>query len=218
MERAREKEASGEIRQCNEGRWPFTMSDEDGEGNVVVTVPLPKFLDSSLLHVDAHPAYVTIIIKGKVLRLRFPEEVNSDAGTAQRSATTGELVLKLPKVAKPRRLGGGTRAIGAGAGSAAGAGAGTGAGGGREPLKAASGRHARPTKSLLKKSNTADITERTKRFVAPAKMGDAMLEAAADALEDADSARGAGAAAADARPGRQLLPAGFDESDVPPLE
>ena len=36
LARAREREASGEIRQCNEGRWTFSMVDDDGEGNIKV--------------------------------------------------------------------------------------------------------------------------------------------------------------------------------------
>ena len=40
IERAREREARGEIRQCNQGRWPFKMVDNDGEGNVKVRAEL----------------------------------------------------------------------------------------------------------------------------------------------------------------------------------
>jgi hypothetical protein len=38
LARAREREAAGEIRQCNEGRWHFSLVDDDGEGNVQVRV------------------------------------------------------------------------------------------------------------------------------------------------------------------------------------
>lgn len=50
LAKAREKEASGEIRQCNEGRWPFRLVDDDGEGNLQVQPrlsccpPPPSFL------------------------------------------------------------------------------------------------------------------------------------------------------------------------------
>ncbi|ETV94944.1 hypothetical protein, variant 3 [Aphanomyces invadans] len=95
---ARHVEAEGAIRQCNEGKWEFRMDDETKPGFVLVEVGVPKFLDSSLIHVDMHPTYVTIVIKNKVLRLRFPEEVKCDQGTALRSKTTGALQLTVEKV------------------------------------------------------------------------------------------------------------------------
>ncbi len=36
LAKAREREASGEIRQCNEGRYPFRFVEDDGAGNVQV--------------------------------------------------------------------------------------------------------------------------------------------------------------------------------------
>ena len=36
-------------------------------------------------------------IKGKVFQLRFLEEVNPDSGKAERSTSTGHLVITLPK-------------------------------------------------------------------------------------------------------------------------
>jgi hypothetical protein len=69
-----------------------------------VKVSLPRFLDTSLINVDTHPTYITFVIKGKVLRLRFPEEVLSDCGSAQRSAATGELVITVPKARSSRTV------------------------------------------------------------------------------------------------------------------
>ena len=37
-------------------------------------------------------------IKGKIFQLRFLEEINPDEGKAERSATTGHLVVKLPRI------------------------------------------------------------------------------------------------------------------------
>lgn len=83
------------IRQCNEGKWDFRFFDEIFE--VVLEVDLPRFLDTSLIDVDVHPSYVSIVAKNKLLRLRFPELVHSDAGKAERSKVTGTLRLTLPK-------------------------------------------------------------------------------------------------------------------------
>lgn len=98
MEKAREREAQGTIRQCNEGKLAFRFeetraspmsstawdpySDADlggaedgnmsrqhrsrGPGNIVLEVSVPRYLDSSLIDLDVHPHYVSIVIKGKV--------------------------------------------------------------------------------------------------------------------------------------------------------
>lgn len=88
-------ESEREIRQCNEGKWDFRLFDEIFD--VVLEVDLPRFLDTSLIDVDVHPSYVSIVAKNKLLRLRFPELVHSDAGKAERSKVTGTLRLTLPK-------------------------------------------------------------------------------------------------------------------------
>lgn len=50
--------------------------------------------------VDAkvEPTYVRVAAKKHTLQLLLPQEVLADASTAQRSATTGHLVLTCPKV------------------------------------------------------------------------------------------------------------------------
>ncbi|KAG1686954.1 hypothetical protein DVH05_026717 [Phytophthora capsici] len=90
-----EERADGSIRQCNQGKWEFQLTDEILE--IVLEVHLPRFLDTSLVDVDVHPSYVSIVAKNKVLRLKFPELVHSDAGKAERSKVTGTLRLTLPK-------------------------------------------------------------------------------------------------------------------------
>ncbi|GLE04334.1 hypothetical protein PINS_up013249 [Pythium insidiosum] len=92
----REEDADARaLRQCNEGKWDFRFVDEDLE--IVLEVDLPRFLDTSLIDVDVHPSYVSMVIKNKLLRLRFPELVHSDQGKAERSKVTGTLRLTLPK-------------------------------------------------------------------------------------------------------------------------
>ncbi|KAG2761563.1 hypothetical protein PC129_g5703 [Phytophthora cactorum] len=97
LRKARELEerADGAIRQCNEGKWEFRLTDEILD--IILEVDLPRFMDTSLVDVDVHPSYVSIVAKNKVLRLKFPELVHSDAGKAERSKTTGTLRLTLPK-------------------------------------------------------------------------------------------------------------------------
>lgn len=98
IDRARRREERGDIRQCNEGKWQFQFDEESQPGSVLLRIPLPKFLSSSLIDVDVHPAYVSVVIKGKVLRLVLPAEVKSEESAAQRSTTTGQLVITMPKV------------------------------------------------------------------------------------------------------------------------
>lgn len=93
--RSLEEREDGSVRQCNEGKWDFRLLDEPLE--IIVEVDLPRFLDTSLVDVDVHPAYVSIVAKNKVFRLRFPELVHSDKGKAERSKVTGTLRLTLPK-------------------------------------------------------------------------------------------------------------------------
>ena len=65
---------------------------------MVLDVGVQRHLDSSLIDVDIHPNYATVIIKSKVLRLNLPAEVKVAESKAQRSKTTGHLVLVMPKV------------------------------------------------------------------------------------------------------------------------
>lgn len=55
-----------EIRQKNEGGWEFYWDEESRPGVVVLEVRVQKYLDSSLIDVDVHPTYVSIVIKSKV--------------------------------------------------------------------------------------------------------------------------------------------------------
>lgn len=61
-------------------------------------VHTPRFLDSSLIDVDVHPTYISVIIKSKVLRLRLPSEVQVSTSRCQRSKTSGHLSVIMPKV------------------------------------------------------------------------------------------------------------------------
>ncbi|KAJ7569781.1 hypothetical protein O6H91_01G093700 [Diphasiastrum complanatum] len=87
------------IYQKNEGSWNFKLHESECRKKILLDVPVGRFLDSSLIEVDVHPLLVRVLIKGKLLQLRLPEEVKSDASTAERSTTTGHLVVSMPKVA-----------------------------------------------------------------------------------------------------------------------
>lgn len=57
-----------EIRQKNEGGYVFRWEEEQKPGFLILEVDLPRHLDSSLVDVDLHPTYVSIVIKSKVIR------------------------------------------------------------------------------------------------------------------------------------------------------
>jgi protein TilB len=73
--RSVEKEiAESDVKQKNEGGWNFTWDEETTPGSLILTVDIAKHLDSSLVDVDVHPTYVSIIIKSKVSHLNVDPE------------------------------------------------------------------------------------------------------------------------------------------------
>jgi hypothetical protein len=92
------------VRARNEAKLEFSLDDEDGKGNVVLKVALPRFLDSSMIDIDCHPHYVRLVVRGKLFRLAWPEEVMVSGGKAVRSSATGELTVTMPKVHQSKRV------------------------------------------------------------------------------------------------------------------
>ena len=93
----RKEEETGErtVRQKNEGGWKFRW-DETERGQITLEVCLNRHLDSSLIDVDVHPHYVSMVVKSKVLRLALPSEVRAGESKCQRSKTTGSLLVVMP--------------------------------------------------------------------------------------------------------------------------
>ncbi len=87
-----------EVKQKNEGGWEFRWDEESKPGFVILDVAVQKHLDSSLVDVDVHPTYVSVVIKSKLLRLRLPAEVRASDSKCQRSKTTGWLHVIMPKL------------------------------------------------------------------------------------------------------------------------
>jgi len=97
IQKAREREEEGCIKQCNEGKWDFKINEDKKTGYLTLDISLQKHLSSSLIDVDVHPTYISVIIKSKVLRLVLPVEVKAEESTAKRSTTTGNLLISMPK-------------------------------------------------------------------------------------------------------------------------
>ena len=101
----------GGIKQCNQGKYQFWFEEEDnaknngaeekkrsGGNTLIMRIAIPKHLSTSLIDVDIHPTYVSVVIKSKILRVILPVEVMSTQSSARRSAATGYLELVMPKV------------------------------------------------------------------------------------------------------------------------
>lgn len=62
------------------------------------SVPLCRYLNTSLIEADAQPKYVRVTVKQKVFQLALNEEIRMDAATSKRSQTTGHLLVTMPKL------------------------------------------------------------------------------------------------------------------------
>jgi protein TilB len=87
--RKEEETGEREVRQKNEGGWKFRWDEETVKGTITLEVCLNRHLDSSLIDVDVHPRYVSMVVKSKVLRLTLPSEVRASDAKCMRSKTTG---------------------------------------------------------------------------------------------------------------------------------
>ncbi|XP_054286962.1 dynein axonemal assembly factor 11-like isoform X1 [Macrosteles quadrilineatus] len=88
----------GKPNNINEAKLSFSFEDDEDRNCYVLTLGIYKHLDTSLLDVDVQPTYVTVRVKGKVFQITLEDEVQVSLSTAQRSQTTGHLVVTMPKV------------------------------------------------------------------------------------------------------------------------
>ncbi|KAK9890846.1 hypothetical protein WA026_012192 [Henosepilachna vigintioctopunctata] len=87
----------GRALNINQAKIPFTFNDEDPK-EFVLTVQIYKYLDTELIDVDLQPIYARITIKNKIFQIVFPDEIFIDKSTCQRSTTSGQLVLRMPRI------------------------------------------------------------------------------------------------------------------------
>lgn len=104
LERERGLERQGVIRQCNQGHWNFRFAEDEKNNNLILEIDFPRFLSTSLIDADIQPFYISVVAKGKTLRLELPEEIQSDKSKIERSTTTGTLKMIMPKVNKGSTL------------------------------------------------------------------------------------------------------------------
>jgi len=80
----------------NQAQVEFKWSETDEY--VTLDVACFKHLDTSLLDVDIQPSYIRVTIKDKILQLVLSEEIAPDSSSAQRSQTTGHLLVTMKKL------------------------------------------------------------------------------------------------------------------------
>ncbi|XP_017294615.1 protein tilB homolog isoform X2 [Kryptolebias marmoratus] len=89
--------AEGRVMNVNEPKLEFSLTEDEESGSVLLDLAVYRHMDTSLIDVDIHPTFVRVLVKGKVFQVVLPAEVKPDGSTAQRSQTTGHLVLTMPR-------------------------------------------------------------------------------------------------------------------------
>jgi protein TilB len=85
---------SGELRQCNVGR--YNLSLEHMAGRIVFRMDTPRFMDISLIDVDVQPEYIRVVVRGKLTQVKFDAEIIVSDAKLTRSKSTGEIRLEAP--------------------------------------------------------------------------------------------------------------------------
>ena len=90
--------------QRNTGRYEFSLTSPASSPQLLVlSVSVPRHLDTSLLTVDVHPRWLQVAVKGKLLVLHCEEEVEASSAVVQRVQSDGRLIVKMRKVSWSRQ-------------------------------------------------------------------------------------------------------------------
>uniref|UniRef100_UPI0037E70CD5 dynein axonemal assembly factor 11 n=1 Tax=Semicossyphus pulcher TaxID=241346 RepID=UPI0037E70CD5 len=89
--------ADGRVMNVNEPKLDFSLTEDGDNNTIVLDLAVYRHMDTSLIDVDVQPSYARVSVKGKIFQMVLPAEVKPDSSTAQRSQTTGHLVLTMPR-------------------------------------------------------------------------------------------------------------------------
>lgn len=64
---------------------------------MILDVAMSPYIDLSSIKADVQEKFIRLLIKGRLLQLHLPGPVNSDLSKAERSLTTGHLVITMPR-------------------------------------------------------------------------------------------------------------------------
>ncbi|KAM6989448.1 dynein axonemal assembly factor 11 isoform 2-T2 [Tautogolabrus adspersus] len=101
--------ADGRVMNVNEPKLDFSLTEDEENNTIILDLGVYRHMDTSLMDVDIQPTYARVSVKGKIFQIVLPAEVKPDSSTAQRSQTTGHLVVSMPraegeiKVTRPPR-------------------------------------------------------------------------------------------------------------------
>jgi protein TilB len=62
---------TGEIRQCNEGKYKFSLKEYEDADYSFFEIEVPKHLETSELEVNLNPKWVSVRIKKQLTQIRF---------------------------------------------------------------------------------------------------------------------------------------------------
>ncbi|XP_076732791.1 dynein axonemal assembly factor 11 isoform X1 [Maylandia zebra] len=89
--------ADGRVLNINEPKLDFCLTEDEENNTIILDLEVYRHMDTSLIDVDVQPSYARVSVKGKIFQVVLPAEVKPDSSTAQRSQTTGHLLLTMPR-------------------------------------------------------------------------------------------------------------------------
>ncbi|XP_070397631.1 dynein axonemal assembly factor 11 isoform X1 [Nothobranchius furzeri] len=89
--------AEGRVLNVNEPKLDFSLTEDEDNNRIILDLAVYRHMDTSLMDVDVQPTFARVRVKGKIFQVVLPAEVKPDSSTAQRSQTTGHLVLTMPR-------------------------------------------------------------------------------------------------------------------------
>lgn len=89
--------ASGELRQCNEGRYVFKLLEWDDPEWSYFELDVPLYIETSHLKFELFPDFVSVRVKDKLTQVKLWEEIIVADSKVQRSQTTGVLMVTMKK-------------------------------------------------------------------------------------------------------------------------
>ena len=65
----------GEIRQCNQGKYKFSLLQFDDPDYTFFSIQVPKHLETTELQVNINPKWLSVRIKKQLTQLKLSEEI-----------------------------------------------------------------------------------------------------------------------------------------------
>ena len=56
----------GHIRQCNQGKYIWSLENSQDNSKLIFNMEVPKYMQTDSLNIDLQPQYVRVDVKGKI--------------------------------------------------------------------------------------------------------------------------------------------------------